>query len=336
MSVELDTFLVALYTIVDDRYREHVAAQRPRRRGGPPRLSDSEVLVLTLCAQWYGPSERSFLRFVARYWGSYFPDLLDQSAFNRRVRDLTGVLTQLVPLVAAELGAALTPYQVFDGVGVPLARRCRGQRHRLFAHEAAIGRGGVDKDWYFGCHLLLSCTPAGVVTGFVAGPANTEGRWLADALCCWRADPAAFPWDQDDLPPSHHRGGRVQGPTGPIWPRDGAGRASPAPYLADNGFRGVGWSTHWRIDYAARILTADTYPGDAAPQARRQHHGWRQIIETVNGILEQTLHLHFPGARSFWGLRARLAAKLLALNLGIWLNTLFERDPLALDTLFPA
>src|SRR5215210_4763411 len=144
MPVDLDTFLVVLYTIVDELYEREVARHRPVRRGHRPEMSDSEVLTLMVCEQWHGRSERGFLRFVDRYWRSYFPRLLDQSAFNRRVWDLTGAMTQLVPVVAAELGAALAPYQVVDGVGMPLARRSRGIRHRLFGNEAGIGRGGAD------------------------------------------------------------------------------------------------------------------------------------------------------------------------------------------------
>jgi hypothetical protein len=173
MPVDLDTFLVALYTIVDELYQQHVAPQKPVRRGRRAVMSDSEVLTLMVCEQWHGRSERGFLRFVGRSWRGYFPRLHGQSAFNRRVRDLTGALTRLVPLVAAELGAALAPYQVVDGVALPLARRSRGIRHRLFANEAGLGRGGADKDWYFGCKVLLSCTPSGAITGFAAGPADT-------------------------------------------------------------------------------------------------------------------------------------------------------------------
>ena len=186
MTVDLDTFLVALYTIVDELYQRHVAPHRPVRRGRRAELSDSEVVTLMVCAQWHGRSERGFVRFARRYWRGYFPRLLDQGAFNRRVRDLTGALTQLVPVVADELGATMAPYQVIDGVGMPLARRTRGIHHRRFGDEAGIGRGGADKDWFFGCKVLLSCAPNGAVTGFVVGPADTEERWLAEAWACWR------------------------------------------------------------------------------------------------------------------------------------------------------
>ena len=55
MAIDLDTFLVALYTIVDDLYQQHAAPAKPRRPGPPPVMSDSEVLTLALCRQWGGP-----------------------------------------------------------------------------------------------------------------------------------------------------------------------------------------------------------------------------------------------------------------------------------------
>ena len=95
--MDLDTFLVALYTIVDDLYQGHTAPLLPKRRGAKPRLSDSEALTLALCAQWHGTSERAFLRYAAQHWRGYFPALTTQSACNRRFRNLAGALLVPVP-----------------------------------------------------------------------------------------------------------------------------------------------------------------------------------------------------------------------------------------------
>ena len=56
MTLDLDTFLTALYTTVDDLYSEHYAHRKPQRPGRRPELSDSEVLTLAICAQWFGTS----------------------------------------------------------------------------------------------------------------------------------------------------------------------------------------------------------------------------------------------------------------------------------------
>lgn len=225
MVVDCDTFLVTVYTVVDDWYQAVAAPVKPTRRGHRPELSDSEVLTPFLCQQWLGWSERQFLAYVAHHWHSYFPRLLDQSSYNQRTRDLAGCLTRLIGHLAAILGETEDAYQVIDGLPVPLARITRGVRHRLFADEAALGRGGVDRRWYFGVKLVLAVQADGVVTGFVIGPANTEERWLLEALLCWRQAPTGQPWTPADLPPSHRAGGTYVGPTGPIWPVDGAGAA---------------------------------------------------------------------------------------------------------------
>ena len=337
MPMDLDTFLVALYTIVDDLYQQQAARVKPVRPGPRPTVSDSEVLTLALCVQWWGRSERAFLRYARAHWRAYFPRFLSQSAYNRRCRDLAGVLVALVPLVARELRAAPAAYEVVDTVAVPLLRRCRGHRHRLFGAEAAIGRGGSDKAWYYGCKLLLAVAPTGVVTGFVLAPANMADRWLADALLCWRVDPYAPPLQVADLPaPRRPNGIPYVGPTGPRWPPSGAGARSHGPYLADAGFCGTWWQQHWRRAYGAALLTPPDYQGPQAAAAKRQHARWRQVVETMNGHLIRTFGLHFPGARSKHGLLARIAAKLAAVNVGCWLNRLFGRPPLAFATLFPA
>ena len=73
MAIDLDTFLVALYTIVDDLYQQHAAPAKPRRPGPPPTMADSEVLTLALCAQWWGTSERAFLRVCRAPLAGLFP-----------------------------------------------------------------------------------------------------------------------------------------------------------------------------------------------------------------------------------------------------------------------
>lgn len=335
MSLDLVTFLVALYTIVDDLYRAQFAALKPNRPGKDPRLADSEVLTIAIAGQWFGPSEQGFIRYVRLHWRSYFPKMLTQPQMNRRIRDLAGVMLHMVPLVAAQLDSELAAYQVFDGLPLPLMRKCRGRQHRLFADEADIGKGGSDKDFFYGCQVLLVVTPEGVITGFLLGPARTEGHWMAESLLCWRHDPNGTPWIPEDLPPAHkRRSDDYVGPTGPIWPRDGVGHAISEPYVADGGYNGPRWATHWREDYHAVVLTPSCYQGETAEAARAEHRVWRHVIETVNNLLENVLHLPYPLARSKWGLLARVAAKLVACNLGILMNRLFGREDFALATLF--
>jgi hypothetical protein len=326
MDPELDTFLTTVYVMVDELYQAHFAAHKPTRPGPAPMVSDSEVLTLGLLAQWQrSRSEREFLRRARKPLAPYFPRWLSQSSFNRRLRDLAGILAQLVPLMAAQTTALRgpSPYEVLDGVPVPLARRCRGGRHRCFGVEAAIGRGGSDKDWFFGQRLLASVSAHGSVTGGVSGPANTEERWLAEALLRWRADARAPAPTADQLELvlglAHRHGGQRQGPTGPLFLRGAAGVPAVGPYLGDLGFRGADWGAHWHHHYGAEVLTKTAYLTDVG---RQWFSGLRQVVETVNGWLEERFGLQFPRARTAWGLRTRLAAKLAAFNLAVHFNHL--------------
>jgi hypothetical protein len=338
MLLDADTFLVTVYVLVDDLYRTEFGPQKPSRPGPAPAMSDSEVLTLALLGQWrQDQSERAFVAWVRRHWQAYFPRMLSQSAFNRRVRDLHGVLLALGPRLHAALAWWLQEdplFEVLDAVPVSLMRRCRGERHRVFApDEAAVGRGGSDRAWYYGVSLLDAVSPAGTITGFVVGPANTEGRWLAESLLRWRDNPTAPPPTAEELEYCLGRctdpKGR-RGPTGRLGARGAAGYPGAAVYLGDGGFAGKYWRPHWRADYGVELLTTLDAPATATPRERRAYHHWyashRQVIERVHNLLLGTFGLAFPKARSYWGLITRLAAKVAAYNLLITLNYRFGRD----------
>ncbi len=341
MTLDRDTFLVTVYGVLDELYGERFASQKPVRPGPAVDLSDSEVLTIMVLGQWQKDrSAGAFVRHVRQHWRGYFPQMLSQSAFNRRARDLMPVLCALGPAVAERVVAAWpgVPYEVVDGVPVPLARRCRGLRHKVFTCEqAALGKGGSDQDWYFGVHLAAAVHPSGVCTGFVSGPADTGERWLAEALLRWRQDPLAPQPTAAEfeavLGPSHQQGGTRRGPTGWRWGRSGAGRPAPGPYVMDLGFAGAGWQTYWRVAYGATVLTkADLPPEATLAQPHELRHtacSVRQVVETGFGWLTAHLGLAFPRARTMPGLLARLGAKLAAFNLAVYVNTLCGREPFA-------
>jgi hypothetical protein len=334
VTLDQDTFLVTVYVVVDDLYKQRSKQEKPVRPGPRPVVSDSEVLTLALLCQWHPcRSERAFLRFVGRHWRSYFPVLLSQSAFNRRVRDLWGVLARLgveAAWRAGELLGIAPAYEVVDAAGVPLVRRCRGRRSALFGDGAGFGRGGADRDWYYGVKLLCVVDQHGLVSGFAACRADTEERWLAEAVFRWRPHACAPQPQAADLDrvlgPAHRNGGRRSGPLAPVWPRAGAGRPAGCPLIADLGYAGRAWARHWRESYGAVVIT----PEGRTARAVRQLNALRQLAERVLGMLLGSLGLAFPRARSLWGVMARVCAKIAAFNTTVLINHLFNRPPHAL------
>lgn len=334
-TTDLDTFLVALYTITDDLYKAY-HPETNRRVGPKPVMTNSEVITLGLCVQWLKWPERKLLKYVKDHWRSYFPRLLSQSEYNRRFNALADHMACLVPLIRRQVTGYCSCYEVLDCVPVPLMKRCRGERGKLFSREIAnIGKGGSDQDWYYGVRLALSVQPQGWISGFILAPAKTSERWPAEYLLCHRNNPLGKPAQVDDLPPSH--GKKRVGPDGAIWPEAGIGGTNPWIYLTDRGFKGQWWEQHWQAEYKTLVLTPDSYSSyseDEAAKLRHLHSSSRQVIESVNEHLTDDLGLSRIGARTQKGLLARVAAKLAAFNIAVWLNGLFGRPCFAIATLF--
>ncbi len=331
-TLDQDTFLVALYTITDDLYKVNYPVTETGV-GPKPIMSDSEIITLGLCSQWFKWPERKFLQYVAKCWSSYFPRLLSQSEYNRRFNALGERMAWLAPLIKGKMSGYCPMYEVLDCVPVPLMKRCRGERHKLFRTEIAnIGKGGSDRDWYYGVRLALSANPRGLITGFIIAPAKTSERWSAEYLLCYRKNLWGNPASVEDLPPSH--GKKRVGPGGAIWPKSGIGSSNPEMYLTDRGFKGQWWEEHWESAYNTVVITPDSYFGDDVNKLRHMHSSSRQIIEDVNEHLSDDLGLNRIGARTDKGLLARVAAKLVAFNIAVWLNQLFDRPTFAIATLF--
>ena len=138
--MDLDSFLVSLYVLVDDWWRaEHPPA--PRRPGRPSLLSESEVLTLAILAQWPRfRSERDFWRFARAHLRCYFPNLCTQGQLNRRVRALEPEMRALQRAFAGELVEPSTVYRILDTTLVPAIVRVRACRKGLFAGQATFGR----------------------------------------------------------------------------------------------------------------------------------------------------------------------------------------------------
>jgi hypothetical protein len=138
--MDLDSFLVSLYVLVDDWWQER-HPYSPRKPGRPALLSDPEVITLAIFAQWPRfRSERDFWRFASAHLRAYFPNLCTQSQFNRRVRALELELRALQRAFAGEIAETSTVYRVLDTTLVPAMVRVRASRKGLFCGQASFGR----------------------------------------------------------------------------------------------------------------------------------------------------------------------------------------------------
>jgi len=274
--MDLDSFLVSLYVLVDDWWQERHPYSARKKPGRPALLSDPEVITLAILAQWPRfRSERDFWRFAHAHLRAYFPNLCTQSQFNRRVRALEPEVRVLQRAFAGQIAEPSAVYRVLDTTLVPAIVRVRASRKGLFCGQATFGRSASKTEWIYGFKVALVVDPDGVITAFGLAPAASDERPIGEALIA------------EDL----HEA-----------------------YLADKGFTGVHWERRWLEDYGA-LVAATPYEHSRRvwPKTdRRWASGKRQIIEGVICQLKDFFSLERHRAKTLGGLLARLAAKIAA------------------------
>ena len=207
--VDVDTFLTALYVMVDDFRQSRPSERRP---GPDASLSDSEVVTLTIFARWGRfSSERDFYRYARRRLRDAFPALPDRSQFNRLARSRADLVEEVALHLTLALDAkGATAYEALDTSAMPV-RNAKRRGEGWLAGYADIGWSN-SVGWYEGFCLLVAVNPAGVITGFGFASASTKDQPLAETFFALRARPD---------------------------PRLGSvGAAASGPYVVDKGFEG--------------------------------------------------------------------------------------------------
>jgi Transposase DDE domain len=275
--MDLDSFLVSLYVLVDDWWRErHPPSVVPNKPGRPccanRKSSPSPSFPDGPASEARGTSGASLLRTCALT----LPYVLcTQGQLNRRIRALQPELRELQRDFAEDLAQPSAVYRVMDTTLVPAMVRVRASRKGLFLGQASLGRSASKTEWVYGFKAALVVDPNGVVSAFGLAPAASEERPIGEAL----------------LAEDHYDA-----------------------YLADKGFTGVEWERHWMEQYGA--LVAATPNNDSrrawSKADRRWASGKRQIIEGIIGQLKDFFALERHRAKTLGGLLTRLAAKIAA------------------------
>src|SRR5215212_210084 len=300
--LDVDTFLTALYVMVDDFYKSRL---RKRRRPGPDAsLSDSEVVTLAIFACWGRfSSERDFYRYAETNLREAFPTLPSRSQFNRCVRSQVGLIEAVALHLAEAMEVRRGPYEALDTSAMPV-RDAKRRGSGWLAGHADIGWSN-SLGWYEGFRLLVATDPTGVITGFGFSAASATDQQVAETFFAIRHRP------NSRLP--------------------SVGSAAAGPYVTDKGFEGEDNHRRWLDRYGARIIH---------PPKRNARKPWpkrlrrwvaaiRQIVESVYEKLFNAFGLWRERPHELSGLRARLAARVALHNFCMWLNEQLGRPRLA-------
>jgi len=205
--------------------------------------------------------------------------------------------------LADRLDGRHEPSEALDGSAVP-TRDAKRRGAGWLPGRAASGWSNR-LGWDEGLHRLMAVTPRGLMTGFGGGPASAKDHPLAETFLALRQRP----------PPGCLR----------------VGQPALGPSVGAQGFEGQPAHTRWwQRDRAPGLCPPKRHSQQPwSTRLRRWLAGARQIVETVDDKIHQTVRLSRERPHDLSGFQARLAAKMALHNSCIWLNEQLGRQPLA-------
>jgi hypothetical protein len=182
--MDLETFIIAVFCLVDDFVRDLCHGRRLRQRGPAPILADSEVLTVEITGEFLGlDTDQALYAYFRRHFGHLFPGLrtVHRTTFLRQAANLWAVKHALWQhlTTGTRHDAALV---LIDSLPVPVCRFARAHRCRSFRGLAAFGYDPLAHQTYYGLRLHLRVTWPGVITAAVLAPANDADRAVAPQL----------------------------------------------------------------------------------------------------------------------------------------------------------
>lgn len=182
-SIPIDEIFLHIYVMADDWYQAQASELRKRQPGKRPDFSDSEMMTVMIAMDYIPfPSERQFIEYVRANYLGLFPNLLEQSQFNRRARQVAPLLEGFRQSCLLELGITLVNEGLLDTKPVPVIGYRRSKKASDFAGSADYGYCASRKLYYYGYKLVAISTLSGIPIVYDLVPASTDERKAAETL----------------------------------------------------------------------------------------------------------------------------------------------------------
>jgi len=288
--VDLETFIVTTYCLIDDALATVLDGQRLRQRGPMPILADSEVLTMEVVGEFLGlDQDQAIYDHFRRHHAELFPALptVHRTTFVRQAANLWRLkerIWQLLMIQTSHDGQV----SLVDSFPVPVCRFARAYRCRLFGGEAAFGHDHVQRQTYYGFRVHVRCCWPGVIAAISLAPANA-------------ADVAVLP----DL---------VEGTSGFV--------------IGDRNYWSPDVTDDLKAHGLALLAPYRSAKRDPTPRRSRVLSRIRYRIETTFGQLVERYHIKRVWARDVWHLSSRLLRKVLSHTIATLLNAGLGNPPL--------
>ena len=297
MYIDIETLITAVYFIIDEWYRTEGCKYLIGKVGKKPEFTDSELMTFVILKEFLQlKSERKFLGFMHGNYLEMFPDIVDQSQFNRRSRTLRLIVDKLRCHIADELGVQLASLYILDTEPVPVVGYKRSKKNSDFWGSAEYGYCPGKKLNYWGYKFVALVTADGIPVAFELVPANTDERDAAEEV----------------LP--------------------AANRGSIA--LGDKGFIDEERQKDWKKRYGVSVYTfkRKNQHDQNPPMVQQLLKKNRSQIETTFSSLDRVEGLEDQGAKTVLGLVTRTIAKVTAYTFRKYLLSFHGIDVLTFQT----
>jgi hypothetical protein len=175
LPAALDALVIALYVQIDD-----FLGPRHQGRGRPPKVTDSELITLAVAQVLLGvPNDRQFLALARWRLSHLFPQLIDQSGYNRRLRGLAPEIGRAISYLAFISPSFDDQLRLLDSTPVPCGQSRETARRSEFAGSAGYGYCRSHSRWFWGYRLYLITAGDGMPIGWELAAANTGERTVA-------------------------------------------------------------------------------------------------------------------------------------------------------------
>lgn len=181
--MDLDTFIVAIYCLVDDLFGQTIPQRSLRRRGPAPILDDREVLTIEIVGEFMGiDAEKAIFLYFRRHYSEWFPTLVrvHRTTFTRQAANLWAVKRLMWEALCASVARQEAGMSLVDSFCVPVCSLAKAPRHRSFAGVASYGHDPMSKSIFYGLEGHLRVAWPGVIVGASLAPANAHDRWVAE------------------------------------------------------------------------------------------------------------------------------------------------------------
>ena len=291
-----EDFILLIFVLIDDFYQtEAPDSVKFRPNIEKALLSDSEIITIAICGELIGiDSEKAWFNFVRRNLRHLFPKMCDRTRFNRTRRNLL----QVTNLIFAKISSYLKDeFLIADSFPLEICKFGRAHFCKAFKFEGAkYGYCASKKQTYFGYKVHALTTVDGAVMIFEITLANVDDR---NALRDMTSDFTDF-----------------------------------YSVFGDKGYVDKNLEQEFELrDQKLLALKRNNSKNNLSDDERRFILKYRKRIETVFAQLTNQFNIERVLAKTFVGLSVRLLTKILAFNLCLLTNKIFNLNFSAVKSL---